>query len=66
MLSMQRKVQSSWLKGISVLICIKLLHKSFKCHPQHMANLTHIPVFHRVRYELRCLHPHKEKTSSLK
>lgn len=62
---MQHIVQSSWLKGIKVLIFIKL-DKRFKCHPQYMKTLTHVPMFHRVRYELRCLHPHKEKTSSLK
>lgn len=63
---MQSIVQSSWLRGISMIIFIKL-DKAFKCHPQYMTNLTHmIPMFHRVRYELRCLHPHTEKMSSLK
>ena len=62
---MQCIVQSSWLKGINVLIFIKL-DNSFKCHPQHMTNLTHIPMFDRVGYELRCLHAHKQKMSTLK
>lgn len=52
-------------KEITVSIFIEL-DRSFKCHPQHMTNLTRIPVFHGVRYELRCLHPHKEEITSLK